>query len=437
MGKHSEILSKYITLLFQVLVLLGLYLISLYNYLLFHSLAELFSIVVGSSIFIIAWKSQQRLDNHYFLVVGIACLFVSGLDLLHTLAYKGMGVFPGEGSNLPTQLWIVARYIQSLSLLFALLFLRRKLNAYAAFLCYAVVTALLLVAVFSDIFPMCFVEGRGLTSFKKISEYIISLMLVAAIVLLLKNHKAFDKRVLAWLVMSIIMTIAAEMAFTFYVSVYDFSNLAGHFMKIIAFYLIYKAIVETGLEKPHRLLFLNLKESEESVRTALGEVRRLATTDFLTGLYNRRHFFEMAEREFQRARRYGQSLCAMMLDLDHFKLVNDTYGHAVGDQVLKEIAECCRNELRGVDVLGRYGGEEFAIMLPEIDLSTAFQVAERLRKSIARKTVDAKRSLLVITVSIGVSAVEDEDLSVEDVIGRADKALYSAKRGGRNRVCSD
>ena len=151
MGKHSEILSKYITLLFQVLVLLGLYLISLYNYLLFHSLAELFSIVVGSSIFIIAWKSQQRLDNHYFLVVGIACLFVSGLDLLHTLAYKGMGVFPGEGSNLPTQLWIVARYIQSLSLLFALLFLRRKLNAYAAFLCYTVVTALLLVAVFSDI----------------------------------------------------------------------------------------------------------------------------------------------------------------------------------------------------------------------------------------------------------------------------------------------
>jgi diguanylate cyclase (GGDEF)-like protein len=347
-----------------------------------------------------------------------------------------MGVFPGEDANLPTQLWIVARYMQSLSLLVALLFLRRKLNASVALLCYSVVTAFILAAIFADIFPMCFVEGRGLTSFKTISEYIISLILLAATLLLLKNRKAFDKKVLSWLVMSIIMTIAAEMAFTFYVSVYGFSNMAGHLFKILAFYLIYKAIVETGLEKPHRLLFLNLKESEESVRTALGEVRRLATIDFLTGLYNRRHFFEMAAREFQRARRYGQSLCAMMLDLDHFKSVNDTYGHAVGDEVLKEIAECCRRELRGVDVVGRYGGEEFAIMLPEIDLSTAFQVAERLRRSVAGKTVDARRSLLVITVSIGVSAVEDEDLSVEDVIGRADEALYSAKRGGRNRVCS-
>jgi diguanylate cyclase (GGDEF)-like protein len=347
-----------------------------------------------------------------------------------------MGVFPGDDANLPTQLWIVARYVQSLSLLVALLFVRRKLNAYVVFLCYTVVTSLLLAAIFTEIFPRCFVEGRGLTSFKRFSEYVISLVLLASTALLLKNSKAFDKNVLTMLVVSMIMTIAAELAFTFYVSVYGFSNLAGHIFKIIAFYLIYKAILETGLEKPHRLLFLNLKQSEESVRIALSEVQRLATTDFLTGLYNRRHFFDLAAREFQRARRYGQFLSAMMLDIDHFKLVNDTYGHAVGDEVLKAIAECCSKELREVDILGRYGGEEFAFMLPESDLTTACKVAERLRKSIVQKTIHTRYGLVKVTVSIGVSAMEDEDLNIDAVLGRADKALYAAKDSGRNRVCS-
>src|SRR5512137_1500118 len=114
-NKLFEILLKALPLVFKGGILFGVFLTSLYSYILFHSLTEIFSIVIGCSIFILAWNSRRRLDNDFLLFLGIAYLFVSGLDLIHTLAYKGMGVFPGYDTNLSTQLWIVARYIQALS----------------------------------------------------------------------------------------------------------------------------------------------------------------------------------------------------------------------------------------------------------------------------------------------------------------------------------
>jgi diguanylate cyclase (GGDEF)-like protein len=434
MKRFFEISSKSIPLLFYGLILFGLYLTSLYSYLLFHSVAEIFSIVIGCSIFILAWNSRQRLDNSYLLFLGIAYLFVSALDLLHTLGYKGMGVFPGYDSNLPTQLWIAARYVQSISLLVAPVFLSRKLNVKLAFVVYTAVTIVVLAAIFSNAFPACFVEGAGLTPFKIISEHIISLILLGAIAFLLYHRPAFDQKVLRWLVASLALTILAELAFTFYVSVYGLGNLVGHFLKLIAFYLIYIAIVEMGLDKPHRLLFRNLKRNEEALENALQEVQRLAITDYLTSLYNRRHFSKVGEGEFQRARRYRRSLSAIMLDIDHFKRVNDTYGHTVGDQILQGVAESCLQELRGVDVVGRYGGDEFIILLPENDLAAAEQVAERLRKSIAKRRFNTPRGPAKVTASLGVAAMDGDSPTLETLLSRADQALYGAKQSGRNRV---
>jgi diguanylate cyclase (GGDEF)-like protein len=436
MNKLFETLLKGVPLVFKGAVLFGLFLTSLYSYILFHSLAEIFSIVIGCSIFILAWNSRRRLDNDYLLFLGIAYLFVSGLDLIHTLAYKGMGVFPGYDANLATQLWIAARYVQALSMLIFPVFLQRKMNVYLVFPGYAVVTFLLLWAIFAGVFPACFVEGVGLTAFKRVSEYIISLILLVSTVVLFRKREAFDPKVLSWLIASLVLTIGAELAFTFYISVYDFSNLIGHFFKIVAFYLVYKAITEMGLEKPHRLLFRNLKQSETALRNALEEVERLAITDSLTGLYNHRHLFELADREFQRARRYQLPLSVMMLDIDEFKRVNDTYGHAIGDQVLQGVAECCREELRGVDVIGRYGGDEFVAMLPETGLSAACQVAERLRKSISQRVLDTKAGRVTATVSLGVAVLDNDHLTPHTLFDRADKALYVAKQNGRNRVWS-
>jgi diguanylate cyclase (GGDEF)-like protein len=424
MRRFDQITRKSIPFVFYAIVLVGLYLTSLYSYLLFHSIAEIFSIVIGCCIFILAWNSRHRLDNGYLLFLGIAFLFVSVFDLLHT----------GFDANLPTQLWIVARYIQGISLLIAPLFLRRVLNLKVVFVVYAVAAIITLIVIFSNAFPVCFVEGTGLTPFKIISEYLISCILLAAIALLFYYRAAFDRKVLQWLTASIVLTVAAELTFTFYINVYGLGNLIGHFLKFVAFFLIYIAIVEMGLEKPQRLLFRNLQRKEEAFENALQEVQRLAITDSLTNLYNRRHFSKVGEEEVQRACRYGRSLSAIMMDIDHFKRVNDTFGHKVGDQILQGVAASCRRELRGVDVVGRYGGDEFVILLPENDRAAAAQVAERLRKNIAHLSLNTAKGPANITASLGVAAVDCDKPSLEALLGQADKALYVAKRRGRNRV---
>jgi len=266
---EQQSVSKYITILFGVLAFVGLYLTSLYSYLLFHSLAEIFSIVVACGIFMVVINSRRFLDNNYLLFTGIAYLFIGVLDLIHTLGYAGMGVFDGYDTNLPTQLWIASRYIESLTLFIAPLLIGRKLKISVVFLGYTVAISLPLLAIFYwNIFPDCYVERMGLTAFKKISEYIISLILLASIVLLFQKRGEFDRSVLQLLVASIIVTMGSELAFTFYIHVYGFSNLVGHFLKIISFYLIYKAIIETGLAKPYNILFRNLKQNEEALQVS-------------------------------------------------------------------------------------------------------------------------------------------------------------------------
>ncbi len=268
--------KSYFSILLGVLLLFGLYLTSLNSYLLFHSLAEIFSIVVACSIFMLVWNSRRFLDNTYLLFIGIAYLFIGGLHLIHTLAYKGMGVFQGPGTNLAAQLWIAARYVESLSLLIAPFLLGRRLRLNFLFLGYLSVTSLLLGSIFYwEIFPICFVEGVGLTLFKKISEYIVSLILLGSIAMLLKKRQEFDARVLRLLIASIIITIVSELAFTFYAHAYGLSNLIGHYLKIISFYLIYKAIIETGLTRPYALLFRDLKQSEEALRESEEKYRSM------------------------------------------------------------------------------------------------------------------------------------------------------------------
>lgn len=165
------------------------------------------------------------------------------------------------------------------------------------------------------------------------------------------------------------------------------------------------------------------------------EIQQLANTDYLTGLNNRRLFFSQAEIEFERSRRYDRPLSAMLLDIDHFKTVNDTYGHAVGDQVLVEVAECCKNSLRIMDIQGRYGGEEFVFVLPETTEAGARQVAERLRQEIADLIIMVEGQRLNVTVSIGLASFDASCPSLEELLIRSDKALYAAKGNGRNRVC--
>ena len=164
------------------------------------------------------------------------------------------------------------------------------------------------------------------------------------------------------------------------------------------------------------------------------EVQSLALTDPLTGLQNRRSIFELGRIEFSRADRLDRPFSCMMLDIDHFKAINDTYGHQVGDEVLKEFAKRCLTSVREVDLVGRYGGEELIVLLPETNRDAAYQVAERLRKSIAENRFIVAAEDIQITASIGVAAKDNNTTHLEALIARADQALYMAKHKGRNCV---
>lgn len=255
--------KKPFAILLLVSILAGLYFASLYNYLLFHSLVEIFSIVIACGIFMTAWNSRRFLNNSYLFFLGIAFLFIGALDFLHMLSYKGMAVFPDHGADLPTQLWIAARYLQAVSLVCAPFLLWRRTDALFVFSGYSLVTFLLIFSIFTGLFPSCYIEGTGLTPFKKVSEYVISAILLFSALLLLRYRGEFEPKILRLIIWSIILAIGSEFSFTFYINVYGLFNLVGHYLKVVSFYLMYKAIIETGLREPYNLLFRELKQSKE------------------------------------------------------------------------------------------------------------------------------------------------------------------------------
>ncbi len=167
----------------------------------------------------------------------------------------------------------------------------------------------------------------------------------------------------------------------------------------------------------------------------MAELEELASKDSLTGTSNRRHFMHLATLELDHARRMGRSFALLALDIDHFKHINDTWGHAAGDEALKAFTNACRQGLREYDILGRVGGEEFAVALPNTGLDGAKVIAERLRAAVEELVIrPARGDLFDLTVSIGIAVLAEDDSTVTGLLDRADKALYMAKNAGRNRV---
>lgn len=193
-------------------------------------------------------------------------------------------------------------------------------------------------------------------------------------------------------------------------------------------------VFRDDLGKPLRMLGTNIDITERKLLQI--ELERQAHIDYLTGVSNRRRFMEQAELELNRAIRYGNLLSIFMMDIDFFKQINDTYGHNAGDTVLKKLADVCRHTLREVEIIGRLGGEEFAILMPETGLEKATEVAERLKESLANAKVPQENGLpLQFTVSIGVSSLTSKDDNLDILLNLADNALYEAKKSGRDKVC--
>jgi diguanylate cyclase (GGDEF)-like protein len=182
-----------------------------------------------------------------------------------------------------------------------------------------------------------------------------------------------------------------------------------------------------------RILNTDLAHVVETRKVLEVELRILATTDPLTGVYNRRRFLELGDYEYLREARNRRGLSLLALDIDHFKKVNDTHGHGIGDETLVRFVQACSTCLRAMDTLGRIGGEEFAVLLPETALADACEVAERMRATVEDCAMNAPQGTFQVTVSIGVAQIQEGE-TFESMMARADLHLYGAKHSGRNRV---
>ena len=195
-----------------------------------------------------------------------------------------------------------------------------------------------------------------------------------------------------------------------------------------------KCFVSHRNDPSERLVVVGIAEDITEKKHLEDELQRLATTDVLTQSSNRRHFFELANQAFDSACAQGTPLAFLLLDIDDFKDINDTYGHLEGDQVLRRIAESGRGVLRRGDLFGRIGGEEFAAILPGCAPEMALQVAERLGKEIQALSFSVEGHAFTVTVSQGLTSLREDDSTLDKLFGRADATMYEAKRQGKNRV---
>jgi hypothetical protein len=252
-------------------VLLGsLFPLSQHNYLLFHTIVEMLSVAVAVTIFSVGWNARAFARSNVLLVIACTFLVVGGIDLLHTLAYKGMGVFPDWGPNPPTQFWIAARYFQSVGLLAAALLLGtgRPLPALPVLAGAIGAGAALAASVPLGWFPDCFLVGKGLTPFKVGSEFLISGLLLCAGGLFWRRREQFASGIVPFLVGALILTVCSEMSFTLYTDVYGFFNYLGHVFKFLSLILVYEALIKGSLRHPYQNLFSDLVRAKEQAEEA-------------------------------------------------------------------------------------------------------------------------------------------------------------------------
>ena len=274
---HKTSNSLIIDIISVVFLVGGLVLANFYSFLLFHILVELFSIIISFAIFVVYWNTRRFLKNEYFFFLALSYFFVSVFDLAHILSYKGMVLFPDTGANLPTQLWIIARYYQAGSLIVAALFSRYMVKRWwmVIAICTLLTSVLLSVVFIWPIFPVCYIDGLGFTSFKEISEYVVTVLFVLAIMLLFRIQERFEKRVFWLLVLSLSVLVVSEIMFSLHRDTFEHFNLFGQLLRILSYYLVYKALIQIGLQEPYESLFRNVVNHEAALRISEEKYRAM------------------------------------------------------------------------------------------------------------------------------------------------------------------
>ena len=249
---HSLINTK--TLIIPVALTVLLILSSQISFLFFHVLAESFAIFVAILAAVVVWQMYDFTRNHFLMYLGCGYFWIASLDLLHAFSYKGMSIFTLSSPDMGIQIWIGTRYMEAFLLLSAPWFLSHSLRRNLVFSLFAIFAAAFMMLVISGNFPITFIEGKGLTEFKIYSEYIIICIIAAGIIYLNQQRQLMDQRVFKLMIASMALTMMAELAFTFYISVYGLSNITGHIFKLFSFWLIFVAVVRTTLREPFSAL---------------------------------------------------------------------------------------------------------------------------------------------------------------------------------------
>ena len=539
-------------IIFLALVSLGMYLIYRRDHTLFVLLSEVFCVVVSGGIFMIAWHARELSENKYLPFVGVGLVFVAGFDILHMLAYRGDPIFGAGGPGLSVQLWIVARYIQAISLLLAPLFVHGRMRPYVVFPAYIVGSILTLTWVFYWNFPRCYTHEGGPTLFAWVSAHLVIFIFLAALFLLYRTRKAFSDDVFQSLAVAVLLMMVSSLAFTLSYRRGQPQDFLGHLLKLLAFYMTYKAIILVGVVDPSKVLFVDLKRNAEGLRRerdfaeglllnaqvvilvrdvegrvlrinpyteglsghtfaelkgqdyfdtfvpgedrersremfremvrtvqsrthtermlkrdgttleiewfdrtltdrkgefigllsigqditqrklAEQDMRRRAFHDTLTGLANRDLLQDHLDIAIRQCRREGRHFALMILDLDLFKDVNDTYGHATGDDLLRTVANRLANAVRSTDTVARIGGDEFVLLFPEIDDPASAEVLAEKAIECFHEPFTCREHVLDVHASLGIAVYPEDATTAHSLYKRTDIAMYRVKRQSRN-----
>ncbi|HET9656768.1 MAG TPA: MASE3 domain-containing protein [Kineosporiaceae bacterium] len=245
-----------------------------HDYLLFHAFAETFSVVIALTVFSIAWNTRRTLDSPFLLLIGLASGPTALIDMVHTLAFKGMGVFPGTGADLATQLWVAGRIVEVSGIAVAVMVGHRRPHPRVVLAAFSALAAALLLSIFAvKVFPACFVAGTGLTPFKKGSEYVFVTVLLLAFVSLRRRRPVIAPALYPYLTGAVVLLAVQESCFAFYSDVYGLLNLAGHLVKIMVAYLIYSGVVRFGFTEPQDSLFHSLSDLNRRLIAGAEELR--------------------------------------------------------------------------------------------------------------------------------------------------------------------
>ena len=396
-----------------VVLIAATILTSKFNYLLFHSLSETYTIIVAVMIFILASKTYKYSEDTFLLFLGTAFLFIAVLDYLHMVSYYGMGVFQGYSPNPATQLWIAGCYFQGAAFMIAPVFINRRFSYPVVFGIFTFVTVSLIASImWLRIFPACFVPGQGLTVFKIVSEYLICLMIMGG-TLVLSWKKDHNRSLYLTIIISGVVTIVSHLSFTLYNDPYGPFNLLGHILTMAAYTLIFYGIIVMGLQTPFDTIFQKLKDN--------------SVHDYLTGLFNRKGFIETTKKELTRARTDGRTLGVLLLDLDRFKMINDQFGHLVGDRVLKQFAELIRRTTGEKSITSRLGGDEFIVLVN--GGKKELRLIEQKVRDAVKDWKKADATVAEMDVSIGASLWEPgQTVDIDCLVKKADQEMYREKQ---------